>query len=51
MMNVILNLQKNIIFLLKAVLFPEDPELRKKVETFEICYTDKQHGILSEPRI
>ena len=31
---------------LKAVLFPEDPELRKQVENFEICYTDMKNGIL-----
>jgi len=36
---------------LKAVLFPQDPELRKKVENFEICYTDHVNGILSEPSI
>jgi len=36
---------------LKAVLFPEDPELRKQVENFEICYTDHTNGILSEPSI
>ena len=36
---------------LKAVLFPEDAELRKKVENFEICYTDHVNGILSEPLI
>jgi leucyl-tRNA synthetase len=34
---------------LKAVLFPEDLELRKKVENFEICYTDMKNGILAEP--
>jgi len=34
---------------LKAVLFPEDPELRKQVENFEICYTDMKNGILTEP--
>jgi leucyl-tRNA synthetase len=36
---------------LKTVLFPEDPELRKKVENFEICYTDHVNGILSEPLV
>lgn len=34
---------------LKAVLFPEDPELRKQVENFEICYTDMKNGILLAP--
>ena len=34
---------------LKAVLFPEDPELRKQVENFEVCYTDMENGILTEP--
>lgn len=34
---------------LKAVLFPEDAELRKQVENFEVCYTDMVNGILSEP--
>ena len=34
---------------LKAVLFPEDPILRKQVENFEICYTDMKAGILAEP--
>ncbi|MFA6066304.1 MAG: leucine--tRNA ligase [Candidatus Babeliaceae bacterium] len=34
---------------LKAVLFPTDAEERKKVERFEVCYTDTQHGILIEP--
>ena len=36
---------------LKAVLFPEDPTLRKQVENFEICYTDTKNGILTEPSI
>ena len=34
---------------LKAVLFPEDAQLRKQVENFEICYTDMVNGILAEP--
>lgn len=34
---------------LRAVLLPEDPELRAKVESFDICYTDMQQGILSAP--
>lgn len=35
---------------LKPVLFPADPVLRGKVENLEICYTDMQNGILSEPQ-
>lgn len=34
---------------LKAVLFPQDPELRERVERLEVCYTDMKEGILSEP--
>ena len=34
---------------LKTILMPEDPELRRKVEAQEICYTDMQNGILLEP--
>ncbi|MBI3019775.1 MAG: leucine--tRNA ligase [Parcubacteria group bacterium] len=34
---------------LKPVLFPEDSETRKKVENLEICFSDMEHGILSEP--
>lgn len=34
---------------LKVVLVPEDPALRRRVESFEICYTDMQNGILLEP--
>lgn len=34
---------------LKAVLLPEDPALAQKVKAFEICYTDMQNGILTEP--
>jgi leucyl-tRNA synthetase len=35
---------------LKPVLFPPDPEQRKKVESLEICYSDMKQGILSEPK-
>ena len=28
---------------------PQDPELRKQVENFEVCFTDTQNGILLEP--
>lgn len=35
---------------LKAVLFPEDPELARKVANFQICYTDMKDGILKEPK-
>ncbi|MBI4095677.1 MAG: leucine--tRNA ligase [DPANN group archaeon] len=35
---------------LKAVLVPQDPALRKKVENFEICYTDMKNGLLTEPK-
>lgn len=34
---------------LKPVLFPEDPKLKEAVEKLEVCYTDMQKGILSEP--
>lgn len=34
---------------LKAVLFSPDPAMRKKIESFEICYTDMDNGILSQP--
>ncbi len=34
---------------LKAVIFPADAELKKKVENFEVCFTDMKNGILSEP--
>jgi len=34
---------------LKPVLFPEDPEQRKRVENLEECYTDMQNGVLNEP--
>jgi leucyl-tRNA synthetase len=35
---------------LKVVLLPADnPELRKQVERLEVCYTDMQNGILTEP--
>ena len=36
---------------LKAVMFPEDAELKQKVMNFEICYTDMKKGILNEPEI
>ncbi len=35
---------------LKPVLFPaNDPELAKQVANLEVCYTDMQQGVLSEP--
>lgn len=34
---------------LKAVLFPPDKIEAEKVARFEVCYTDMEHGILSEP--
>lgn len=34
---------------LKAVLFPKDPVEAEKVRNFEVCYTDHDNGILSEP--
>ncbi len=34
---------------LKVGLVPPDAELRKKVENFEVCYTDHMNGILLEP--
>jgi leucyl-tRNA synthetase len=34
---------------LKAVLFPEDVQLREQVARLEICYTDMVNGILTEP--
>lgn len=34
---------------LKPVLFPKDPDVRKQVENLEICFSDMQNGILSEP--
>lgn len=34
---------------LKVAMVPEDAELRKQVENFEICFTDAQEGILLEP--
>ncbi|MDR3646254.1 MAG: leucine--tRNA ligase [Candidatus Babeliales bacterium] len=36
---------------LKTVLFPEDLELREKIRNLEVCYTDMQNGILTEPGI
>ncbi len=36
---------------LKAVLFPpNDPDLAQKIANFDVCYTDMQHGILTEPK-
>ncbi|MBI2442610.1 MAG: class I tRNA ligase family protein, partial [Candidatus Levybacteria bacterium] len=34
---------------LHPVLFPKDPDLKKKVENLEVCYTDMVKGYLSEP--
>jgi leucyl-tRNA synthetase len=34
---------------LKAVLLPQDPELAERVKNFEVCYTDMENGILTEP--
>ncbi len=34
---------------LKAVLFPSEPAEAEKVRNFELCYTDMQNGVLSEP--
>lgn len=34
---------------LKAVLFPKDAALADQVRSFETCYTDMTHGVLSEP--
>ncbi|MBI2453987.1 MAG: leucine--tRNA ligase [Parcubacteria group bacterium] len=34
---------------LKPVLFPKDPEHRKKIEDLEECYTDMVNGYLTEP--
>jgi leucyl-tRNA synthetase len=36
---------------LKPVLFPSDPALAEKVKNLEVCYSDTQHGILSEPSV
>lgn len=37
---------------LKVVLVPEnDPELKDRIKKFEVCYTDMQNGILTEPGI
>jgi len=36
---------------LKVVLVPaNNPELRKQVENFEVCYSDMENGILLEPK-
>lgn len=34
---------------LKVALVPQDPAMREKVEQLEVCYTDTQNGILSDP--
>lgn len=34
---------------LKTILMPQDPELAKKVEAQEVCYTDMVNGILLAP--
>lgn len=34
---------------LKAVLMPTDSNLRAQVEALEVCYSDMQNGILTEP--
>ncbi len=34
---------------LKPVLFPENLELKKQVESLEVCFTDMVNGVLSEP--
>jgi len=34
---------------LKIVMVPKDQALRKKVESFEICYSDMNNGIILEP--
>ena len=34
---------------LKPVLFPKDPEQRRRVEKLEECYTDMTNGYLTEP--
>ena len=37
---------------LTAVLFPADnPELAKKIADFDVCYTDMQHGVLTQPAL
>lgn len=35
---------------LKPVLFPENQELKEKVEKLEVCYTDMKNGVLIEPK-
>lgn len=36
---------------LKAVLFPkDDKELSEQIRNFEVCYTDMQKGVLTEPK-
>lgn len=34
---------------LKTVLFPPDADLRSKVASLDVCYTDMKSGVLSEP--
>lgn len=34
---------------LKPVLFPEDPEEKKKVENLEYCFSDMKNGVLAAP--
>ncbi len=34
---------------IKIVLVPQDQELKKRVENFEVCYSDMKNGILLEP--
>lgn len=34
---------------LKLGMVPQDPELRKRVEAFEVCFTDMENGIILEP--
>jgi leucyl-tRNA synthetase len=34
---------------LKTVLYPSDPILAEKVKKQEVCFTDMEHGVLSEP--
>jgi len=36
---------------LKPVLFPEDPKEKKKIKNLEICFTDMENGMLSEPDV
>ncbi|MGB4758653.1 MAG: leucine--tRNA ligase [Candidatus Saccharimonadales bacterium] len=36
---------------LKTVLFPADPAEAEKVRNQKVCYSDMQHGILTEPEV